>query len=86
MNPSVMFLHCVECRNVALANGEHPRDHARIEVGVTSKGGLILWCVTHDRPIFMFENDEVGPMLLNVVNTPCEGCREKHADGDEVIH
>lgn len=84
MNPSLYFLHCIPCRETAIASNQDAREYARIEVGVTKAGSLILWCVRHDAPIFMFGNDEIGPMLKNVASQPCQGCGE--TPDEEHVH
>lgn len=85
LNPSVLFLTCTSCL-VETPPNTPPSDYARIEVGITKTGDLIVWCRRHDAPIAMMKNGSIDLGLAELSSASCGCCGGRHEDGGEKIN
>ena len=86
LNPSAVFLNCTPCVQER-PEDKSPQDVARQQVGFTSNGDLVVWCITHDSPIAIVEQGKIDKTAMDIVDKPCPGCGKKHAkDHKEIVH
>ncbi len=64
------YMHCFECMK-ELPQNQSPRDFARLSVGISPSGDLIVWCVRHDILVAHLLNSELTEALQSMAQQAC---------------
>ena len=77
MSDKLTYLHCATCLK-ELPKGESPASYARLEVGITDQGNVLIWCLRHD-----MEVATLTPELIRDVaeNPRCDACEDDDDQG-----
>ena len=59
-----LYLRCRDCLDET-----EPPD---LEVGLTQKGDLVVWCARHDRHVLHLDNSEASETLLELLSQGCD--------------
>lgn len=70
------YMHCVMCLN-DMPSHLTPQIYAKLAVGVSPEGDLIVWCLRHDTPVTRMPNDKVADELMLAAHSECDCGRHK---------
>ena len=62
----VVYVACQRC-SAETPMGLFPVKHARLSVGITNAGALIIWCERHGCQVAKYANDAIAQRLRELV-------------------
>lgn len=71
----VLYLHCRQCI-ATLPDGLSPREYVKVEVGLSQKGELIVWCLRHDILVCRLSGT---PQMKGLVGAGCTCCDHRES-------
>jgi hypothetical protein len=67
------YMHCVECISECPPN-QSPAQYARLSIGASPNGDLIVWCNRHSMAVTRMRNDEIGQEFFRAGSVECSCC------------
>jgi len=67
------YLHCMHCIE-SCPKDESPAEYARLSIGASPTGDLIVWCNRHGVCVLNIRNDKIGEELFQAGGAECAGC------------
>lgn len=67
-NPIATFIHCADCVD-SIPDGESARTWGHLEIGITPKGEIVVWCVRHEKLVGYIGKSKIG-------HSRCDHCED----------
>ena len=72
---SLKYIHCPDCLDeLDSMPNVSPKEYARLSIGVSPLGGLVIECFRHDVIIESISNDCIADSLMIISEEECGNC------------
>lgn len=67
------YMHCVHCLDNCPSD-QSPAEYARLSIGASPTGDLIVFCNRHHAIVAKMRNDEIGEQFFKAGGVECSCC------------
>jgi hypothetical protein len=75
-NTIVGYMYCAQCLD-ELPENVSPQEYARVQAGITTEGGLQVWCNRHNCNVLMCSN--LAELAADFEHSGCSACADEIA-------